>query len=143
VSSVKRFRPWLVTACLGVVLGAGAGGCGDPLSSLAGFCDAFGNQLCVQLQDCPLVPQPVMGDCKQSLSGQVCYCAMNAIANGTEKYHPEKAQACLDAVKRLSCSTVSESANPPECSLVYGLAAGAAPQCPIVIGPLPDGGSTD
>jgi hypothetical protein len=139
--SVKRLRTLLAAAWLGVALGAG--GCGDPLSSLAGFCDAFGNQLCVQLQDCPLVPQPVMGDCKQSISGSLCYCAMNAIANGGEAYHSEKAQACLDALKRLNCSTVGEMSFPPECGPVYGLAAGAMYQCPTVIGPYPDGGSGD
>jgi hypothetical protein len=123
----------------GALVALTVGSCGNPLDSFDGFCDAFAGQLCKQLAACPSVVQPA-GDCTQSISGQICYCGMNAIASGTEKYHPEKAQACLDALKGLtSCTTVSQDSSPPACSLVYGLASGVPPQCPVIVGPLPDG----
>ncbi|HZS37751.1 MAG TPA: hypothetical protein VFF06_13030 [Polyangia bacterium] len=119
------------------------GGCGSPLSSFDGFCDAFAGALCAKLVACPGAPQPLAAECMPDLSGSVCFCGMNAIANGEEKYHSEKAQACLDAVNQLTCSTVSMDSVPAACSLVYGLPSGAMPHCPPMVGPYPDGGGTD
>ena len=116
------------------------GGCGSPLGSFTGFCDAFAGALCMKLAACPQAPQPLPTECQPSLSGSVCFCGMNAISTGEEKYHSERAQACLDAIAQLTCANVNMDTPPPACSLVYGLAAGEKPHCPLMPGPYPDGG---
>ena len=117
-------------------------GCGTPFATFDEFCDAFAAAQCKKYLTCPQVAQPLAEACQPTVSGDVCYCFDAAMQNHEETYHRDAVQACLNAVAAESCTDAAKDSPPAPCSLVYGLALGEKPHCPIVIAPI-DGSSND